>query len=49
MGTLNYFWKQAIRSSRKGKFYKRPWINLFKICILQIECLLLTGRTLDEI
>ena len=49
MRTLNYFWKQAINSSRRGKFYKRPWINLYRICMIEIKCLLLTGRTLDEI
>ena len=37
MGTLNYFLKQAIKSSRKGKFYKRPWINLFRICALKVN------------
>jgi hypothetical protein len=44
-----FFYKQAIRSFRKGYFYWRPWKQLLRIIVLEIECVLLTGKTLNEL
>lgn len=49
MKTLSYFFNKAIWSSRKGKFYYRPWKQVLLILWLNIKCLFLTGRTIDEI
>ena len=49
MSDIRYFYKQAIRSTRKGKLHVRSWSLLVKITILEIKCLFLTGRTLKEI
>ena len=49
MNNIRYFLKQAIRSTKKGKIYVRPWSLFAKIIILEIKCLFLTGRTLNEI
>lgn len=48
MKTLEYFWINAIRSMRRGKFRKRSWIFLFKIFLYFIT-LFMTGRLLGEI
>ena len=49
MNEIQYFFKKAISSSRKGKYYYRPWKQLLTIIILEIKCVILTGKTLNEI
>lgn len=46
---IRYFWNKAVCSFKKGKFYYRPWRQLFQIIRLEIKCILLTGFTLKEI
>ena len=45
---IQYFFKKAISSCRKGKFYYRPWKQLLTIIILEIKCAILTGERLNE-
>jgi hypothetical protein len=47
MRTIQYFWMRAMFSTRKGKFYYRPWKQLIMIILLNTYCLVLTGRSLD--
>ena len=49
MNEIQYFFKKAISSCRKGKFYYRPWKQLLTIIILEIKCVILTGKTLNEL
>jgi hypothetical protein len=49
MNNIKFFYNQAIRSLRKGKFYYRPWKNLAQIIFLNFKCLILTGYSLDKL
>ena len=49
MNEIQYFFKKAISSCRTGKFYYRSWKQLLTIIILEIKCVILTGKTLNEI
>ena len=49
MDEIKYFYKKAKDSTRNGNFYYRPWKQLFQITLLNFKCLVLTGRSLDEI
>jgi hypothetical protein len=49
MDEIKYFYKKAKDSTKKGKFYYRPWKQLVQIILLNFKCLVLTGYSLDEI
>jgi hypothetical protein len=49
MEEIKYFYKKAKQSMKKGKFYYRPWRQLFQIILLNFKCLVMTGHSLDRI
>lgn len=49
MGEIKYFYGKVKFSMRKGKFCYRPWKQLIQIILLNFECLVLTGYSIDKI
>lgn len=49
MGTIKYFWRVAIRSTRGYKFNYRAWNQLFTVVCMNIVSVLATGQFIDNL
>jgi len=49
MNNIQYFFKKAIISCKKGKFYYRPWKQFIQIIFLETIIFLLTNKKYEQI
>lgn len=49
MGTLHYLFNNWWKTVKRGKPNKRAFLIFLKMLRLELKCLFLTGRTVEEV